>query len=88
MWRGIVGPDVTIAIKAMDEGGGGGVEQQKSQGGKAKSGSGGAGDVDVRLDDSRAVVVKVEKGGNVGEGALRRVGFEIEEWVRGRMGNH
>ncbi|KAL8988538.1 MAG: hypothetical protein Q9177_002406 [Variospora cf. flavescens] len=84
MWRGIVGPDVTVAVKAVEEGGG---AEQKSQG-KGKGAGAGAGDVDVRLDDSRAVVVKVEKGGKAGEGALRRVGFELEEWVRGRLGNH
>lgn len=83
MWRGIVGPDVTLAVKAVEEGG----LEQKSQG-KGKSGGGGAGDVDVRLEDSRAVLVKVEKGGKVAEGALRRVAFEIEEWVRARSGNH
>ncbi|KAI4182096.1 MAG: hypothetical protein LQ348_004901 [Seirophora lacunosa] len=83
MWRGIVGPDVTLAVKAVEEGG----LEPKSQG-KGKSGGGGAGDVDVRLEDSRAVLVKVEKGGKVAEGALRRVAFEIEEWVRARSGNH
>ena len=47
--------------------------------GKEK-GAAGAG-VDIRLEDSRAVIVQGgEKG--VSEGALRRVGFEIGEWVR------
>ena len=38
--------------------------------------------VEVRLEDARCVVVKGEKDG-VGRGSLRRVGFEIGEWVRG-----
>ncbi|KAG8531078.1 uncharacterized protein KY384_004435 [Bacidia gigantensis] len=59
----------------------------------ARSGSGGAagtgmkvdkanGGVDIRLEDSRSIVVQGgEKG--VSEVALRRVGFEMSEWVRG-----
>lgn len=83
MWRGIVGPDVTVAVEQE------GLVEPKGQQGRGKSGAGDggkAGDVDVRLEDSRAVVVRVEKGGKVGEGALRRVGFEVGEWVRGRSG--
>ncbi|KAI4186389.1 MAG: hypothetical protein LQ346_005689 [Caloplaca aetnensis] len=86
MWRGIVGPDVTIAVEQE-----GPVEHKGRQAkGKGSAGGGGGaagGDVDVRLEDSRAVVVRVERGGKVGEGALRRVGFEIGEWVRGRSGS-
>lgn len=79
MWRGIVGPDVTVAVEQE------GSVEHKGQQAKGKGNAGAAaGDVDVRLEDSRAVVVRVERGGKVGEGALRRVGFEIGEWVRGR----
>ncbi|KAL8704784.1 MAG: hypothetical protein Q9225_008065 [Loekoesia sp. 1 TL-2023] len=79
MWRGIVGPDITIAVEAYDELG------QKSNNGKKGGGAGG--EVDVRLEDSRAVIVRVEKGGKVLEGSLRRVGFEVGEWMRGRSGS-
>lgn len=48
----------------------------------ATSGGGAAG-VEVRLEDARAVIVKGESQGQVGRGSLRRVGFEIGEWVRG-----
>ncbi|KAL8788118.1 MAG: hypothetical protein Q9213_001876 [Squamulea squamosa] len=80
MWRGIVGPDITIAVKAAEDGG---VEQQKSGSGKKAGG----GEVDVQLETYRAVVVKIEKGGKVAEGSLRRLGFEVGEYVRGRLGS-
>lgn len=79
MWRGIVGPDITIAVKAVEEGSAS--EQPKG----ARGGWSGE-KVDVRLEDFRAVIVRVEKGGKVAEGVLRRVGFEVEEYMRGRIG--
>jgi HMG box factor len=64
LWRGIVGPDLTIYVKGVDtEGGGGGVE--------------------VRAD-CKVIVVRVGKGGK--EGLVRRLGFEVGEFVRGGMG--
>lgn len=80
MWRGTVGPDITIAVKAVEEGG---VEQQKAGGGRRAGG----GEVDIQLDEHRAVVVKIERGGIVAEGSLRRLGFEVGEYVRGRLGS-
>ncbi|KAL8952913.1 MAG: hypothetical protein Q9222_001203 [Ikaeria aurantiellina] len=81
MWRGIVGPDITVAVKAFED------EQTGKNGKKGGNGNGGGAlEVDVRLEDSRAVLVRVEKGGKVGEGALRRVGFEVGEYIRGRVG--
>lgn len=48
------------------------------------SGGGGVGGgVEVRLEEARAVIVRGERDGGVAEGGLRRVGFEIGEWVRG-----
>lgn len=52
-------------------------------GGRKVSAEGRGGGVDVRLEDARAVVVRGAEGGGVPEGGLRRVGFEIGEWVRG-----
>ncbi|KAL8890413.1 MAG: hypothetical protein Q9215_002442 [Flavoplaca cf. flavocitrina] len=80
MWRGTVGPDITIAVKAVEEGG---VEQHKAGAGRRAGG----GEVDVQLEEYRAVVVKIEKGGLVAEGSLRRLGFEVGEYVRGRLGS-
>lgn len=76
MWRGIVGPDITIVVKAHDEAA---PLEQKGRRNNVVN-------VDVRLEDSRAVVVRVEKGGKIVEGSLRRVGFEVGEWMRGRGG--
>ncbi|KAI4258974.1 MAG: hypothetical protein LQ352_000970 [Teloschistes flavicans] len=96
MWRGIVGPDITIAVQRYDS------ENSnldsavtarewstsKKSGEKSNRGSNGNGiaEVEVKLDECRAVVVRVETGGKVGEGGMRRLGFEIGEWIRGRGG--
>ena len=58
-----------------------GGHEKGRNGGSGGSGSGSG--VEVRLEDARAVVVRGEREGGVGEGGLRRVGFEIGEWVRG-----
>ena len=92
VWRGVIGADITIAVKA-DVGDDSPVKsdsskngerdgREKREGGKAGSVGRDAG-VEVRLDDFRAVVVKGESEGGVAEGGLRRVGFEVGEWVRG-----
>ena len=39
--------------------------------------------VDIRLEEAGAVIVKGEQDGSIAEGALRRVGFEVGEWIRG-----
>lgn len=39
--------------------------------------------VEIRLDEARAVIVRGEPEGGVAESALRRVGFEVGEWVMG-----
>lgn len=52
---------------------------------KAKSagiGSGSPG-YEVRLEDAKAILVRVD-GKEVSDVILRRVGFEVGEWVRGR----
>ena len=38
--------------------------------------------VDVRLQDARAVFLRGEAGGKVSETGLRRMGFEVSEWLR------
>ena len=71
MWRGCVGPDVTVVVQGVGE-----------------EGEGGGAGVEVRLAECRTVVVRVgNKGENGGEGVveerwLRRVGFEVEEFLR------
>lgn len=70
-------------------GGGGGLGSLKDgragfEKGRGGGGGGNAGvGVEVRLEDARAVIVRGERDGGVAEGGLRRVGFEIGEWVRG-----
>lgn len=86
LWRGVVGPDVTIAvapnlpipapISATST-----TSEGKSTPGSLGFKSGGA---EVRLDDARAIVVRADGKGTVLEGVLRRVGFEVSEWVRSK----
>lgn len=71
LWRGIIGPDLTIYIASPGAGG-------KDDGSTTAAGAG----VEVRNDCS-AIVVKSEDGRGVEEKCLRRLGFEVLEFVRG-----
>lgn len=81
LWRGCVGADVTVYVREPGEGEGEGEEGDGS----------GSGKVEVRLEDARAVVIErmARNGGDgvgratVEEKALRRVRFEVEEFLRG-----
>lgn len=69
LWRGIVGPDLTVYVKDASA-----EEMNKSK------------QVEV-VEDLRAIIVRKEKGpgpvqGEVDGRHLRRLGFEISEWVR------
>lgn len=88
LWRGIVGPDVTVAVAPL-------VSMvppmSATSSSDAKSSNPNAlglklsVGVEVKLDEARTIVVRSENGKNgVTEGVLRRVGFEVSEWVRGR----
>ena len=65
MWRGCVGPDVTVVVQ--------GVGEEAEPAG-----------VEIRLAECRTVVVRLgdSKEGMVEERWLRRVGFEVEEYLR------
>ncbi|PVI07253.1 hypothetical protein DM02DRAFT_513335 [Periconia macrospinosa] len=65
LWRGTVGPDLTIYVKSPHPHGGAGSNSSNSE-------RGGTADVEMR-----------DRGGWFKEAALRRVGFEVGEWVRG-----
>jgi len=83
LWRGIVGPDITIVVRAASHettsAGSNGVMSPGADGGRT-------GSVEVRLNDARAIVLRGEEGKGVSESGLRRVGFEVGEWVRGLVG--
>lgn len=65
LWRGIVGPDLTLYVKSYDA-------KEQPQGKM------------VELDDSvRCLTVMKQAGGEFKDASLRRVGFEVSEWVRG-----
>jgi hypothetical protein len=65
LWRGIVGPDLTLYVKSYDT-------KEQPQGKM------------VELDDSvRCLTVMKQAGGEFKDASLRRVGFEVSEWVRG-----
>ena len=90
LWRGIVGPDITVALlppapatppQSASSGASGDVPPRLPSG---SSTGGTPPGVEARLDDSRAILVREENGkGGVGEAKLRRLGFEVGEWVRG-----
>ncbi|KAI9820700.1 MAG: hypothetical protein M1827_005069 [Pycnora praestabilis] len=65
LWRGIVGPDITIFVKEAS------AEEMAHYGG-----------VEVRLVDAKAIVVRKEVGRAFEEKTMRRLGFEVGEWVR------
>lgn len=52
--------------------------------GSKPTSSASGGGAEVRLDDARAIVVRGDGKGQLLEGVLRRVGFEVSEWVRGK----
>ena len=64
LWRGIVGPDLTIYVKSVGEGG--------MPGGKM-----------VDLDEQVRCLTVGKGPRGFGEATLRRVGFEVGEFVRG-----
>lgn len=65
LWRGTVGPDLTIYV---------------SEGLVGRDGKEGK---QVELDEAvRCLTVRKERGDKFSESALRRVGFEVGEWVR------
>ncbi|KAF2848836.1 hypothetical protein T440DRAFT_400371 [Plenodomus tracheiphilus IPT5] len=65
LWRGTVGPDLTLYVKTYD----------------AKDGFAGA---KPDMDDAvRCLTVFKEKEGKFAVADLRRVGFEVNEWIQG-----
>ena len=72
LWRGCVGPDITIYIHGCEK------EELSKYGGGTP--------VEIRLNDARSLVVRksndAEAGSEIEEKALRRVGFEVEEFLR------
>jgi hypothetical protein len=81
LWRGIVGPDLTVYVKAISPTDREGVEEMSRYG-----------NVEIR-HDCAAIIVRVEiregksgearvREGNVEEKILRRLGFEVLEFVR------
>ncbi len=70
LWRGCVGPDIIVYIRDC--------EQEELD----KFGEGNP--VEIRLRDARALIVRrsANSGKGIEEKALRRVGFEVEEFLR------
>ncbi|GKZ37601.1 hypothetical protein AbraIFM66950_009218 [Aspergillus brasiliensis] len=67
LWRALVGPDVTVYIRECRK------EELERHG---------ANPVEVRLHDARTIVVRVAASSNqLMEKSLRRVGFEIEDFL-------
>ncbi|KAJ4297831.1 slightly ste11-like protein [Kalmusia sp. IMI 367209] len=71
LWRGTVGPDLTIYIKDADK------DREGRDGGKL---------VEIN-DEVRCLTLTKGGQGTFAEAALRRVGFEVGEWIRGLGGS-
>lgn len=69
LWRACVGPDVTVYIRECER--------------DELARYGGGNPVEVRLNDARTVVVRrpMSSPGELEEKALKRVGFEIEDYL-------
>lgn len=88
-WRGVVGPDITIVVRseAPPETA---VAAQAADNAVAPAVGVPPTDlrkrpeVEIHLNESCAVLLRHERGQKISESALRRVGFEVEEWLRGR----
>ncbi|KAF1951041.1 hypothetical protein CC80DRAFT_509173 [Byssothecium circinans] len=85
LWRGTVGPDLTIYVKSEGKegndrvGSGGAVNGNgNGNGGREK-----AKVVEVNEEGKFLTVVRENGAKGFREAALRRVGFEVGEWVRG-----
>jgi hypothetical protein len=65
LWRGTVGPDLTIYVKS----------------GEDKDGLPSGKSVDLS-EETRCLTVRKDKTGKFEDSALRRVGFEVGEWIR------
>jgi len=70
LWRGTVGPDVIVSVRGPADGPQSPRDQARPP-------------VDVRLSDARTVFVRCERAGEVSDAVLRRVTFEVGDWLRG-----
>lgn len=66
LWRACVGPDITVYIRECSK------EELERMGGNP---------VEVRLQDARTVVLRKVDGRDLEEKALKRMGFEIEDFL-------
>ncbi|CAI7631910.1 unnamed protein product [Penicillium glandicola] len=66
LWRACVGPDITVYIRECSK------EELDRMGGNP---------VEVRLQDARTVVLRKVVGRDLEEKALKRMGFEIEDFL-------
>jgi len=82
LFRGIVGPDLTVYVKNIDRE----KEEPVSAGGAVAEAMHMKANVEMK-DEVGAILVKREKG-KVEDGAVRRVAFEVGEWVRMQAGKH
>lgn len=83
LWRGVLGADLTIYVKDEEGAAGGGAGSAPGNAGVASTAA--AKGVEVN-EGARVIVLRREKGaaeGMVEEKSLRRLGFEVGEWIRG-----
>jgi hypothetical protein len=74
LWRGIVGADITVYVKSVDK-------EEPPSASSVENWVSTKPTIDIR-EDIGVLVVKKEKEGKAEDGAIRRVAFEVGEWVR------
>ncbi|KAF1812553.1 hypothetical protein P152DRAFT_458387 [Eremomyces bilateralis CBS 781.70] len=82
LWRGVPSADITVYIKDLPRGAASSPPGSSSGVGGAAGGLTPGIGVEVK-EEMRTVVLKREAGKDVEEKWLRRVGFEVGEWMRG-----
>ncbi|MCJ1381778.1 hypothetical protein MMC17_004889 [Xylographa soralifera] len=79
LWRGVVGPDITIVVRPASSQ----YEASSANGNSSpREENRNGGGVEVRLQDAKTITLLCPTVGKVPESALRRMGFEVGEYVR------
>jgi hypothetical protein len=80
LWRGIIGADMTVYVKNVDKE----REEPVSAGGARPPPM----EKKVEMKDNVGAILVKQEDGKIEDGAVRRVAFEVGEWVRMQAGKH
>lgn len=80
LWRGIVGADLTVYVRNIDK--------ERDEPVSAVSAGPSPMERKVEMKDEVGAILVKRDNGKVEDGAVRRVAFEVGEWVRMQAGKH